>query len=59
MERRTIAQAAHRLGLSYDQVRRLLLRGDLEGGQDDEGKWYVSELSLANMLRAESSGALT
>ena len=40
-ERLSIAQAALRLGLTYQQVRAKLLAGELEGGEDDRGRFYV------------------
>jgi hypothetical protein len=49
-ERLTLAQAAYRAGLSYDQVRRLVLRREVEGGQDENGKWYVLAPSLDAMI---------
>ena len=37
----SLAGAAMRLGMTYHQVRALLLRGDLEGGQDENGRFFV------------------
>lgn len=39
-DRLSIAQAALRLGLTYQQVRTKLLSRELEGGEDD-GRFYV------------------
>ncbi len=41
-ERLSIAQAALRLGLTYQQVRAKLLAGELEGGEDERGRFYVT-----------------
>ena len=40
-DRLSIAQAGLRLGLTYQQVRAKLLAGELEGGEDDKGRFYV------------------
>ena len=37
----SIAQAALRLGLTYQQVRAKLLAGELDGGEDERGRFYV------------------
>jgi hypothetical protein len=42
----SLARAALRLRLTYHQVRSLVLRGDLEGGQDDSGRFYVDSVAL-------------
>jgi len=56
-DRLSIAQAALRLGLTYQQVRAKLLAGELEGGEDDKGRFYVltgsKEPSEEPTLRAE------
>jgi hypothetical protein len=44
--RLTIMDAALRLRLSYDVVRRMVLVGELEGGKGDTGRWYVEASSV-------------
>jgi len=46
-----LAVAAHRLGMTYHQVRALVLRGDLTGGQDDQGRWYALGTAVARLQR--------
>ena len=46
-DRLSLAQAALRLGCTYDQVRRMVLRGELAGGQDEAGRWYVVAEAIA------------
>ncbi|MDQ2889957.1 MAG: hypothetical protein M3R65_05310 [Gemmatimonadota bacterium] len=41
-EKLSIAQAALRLGLTYQQVRAKLLAGELPGGEDERGRFYVT-----------------
>lgn len=42
MEKRiSLSTAALRLGLSYHQAREKLLRGELPGGQDKSGRFFV------------------
>ena len=41
-QRLSITQAALRLGLTYHQVRAQLLTGELRGGEDDRGRFYVT-----------------
>ncbi len=37
-----LSEAALRLGLTYHQVRERLLRGELPGGRDEFGRFYVA-----------------
>ena len=37
----TVAQTCLRRALSYNQVMRLIYRGDLPGWQDQRGRWHV------------------
>ena len=37
----TVAQTCLRRSLSYNQVMRLIYRGDLPGWQDHRGRWHV------------------
>ena len=41
-----IMDAALQLRVSYDVVRRLVLVGEIEGGKDEHGRWYVDPSSL-------------
>ena len=42
----TIAAAAYRLGLTYHQTRAALLQGQLTGGPDLTGAYYIDEPSV-------------
>lgn len=46
MTQRRISDVAMQLRLSYDQTRRLLLTGELEGGRDRDGNLYIEQRSL-------------
>ena len=43
----TISRAGCRLKLSYGQVLRLVMRGELHGQQDDRGRWWIDADDLA------------
>lgn len=43
--------AALQLRVSYDVVRRMVLVGQLEGGKDEHGRWYVEASSLDEYRR--------
>lgn len=45
-EQLSLARAALRLRLTYHQVRAMLLRGELKGGQDRNGRYYVDALDV-------------
>ena len=45
----TITEAAFRLGLSYQQTRDRLLKGDLRGGRDDDGRLYVDARDIERL----------
>ena len=51
-----LSVAAMRLGLDYQQCRKRLLSGELAGGRDEYGRWYVSEAALARAVAAAESG---
>jgi hypothetical protein len=57
-DRIPLAEAAFCLKLTYHQVRALVLRGDLEGGQDELGHWFVTREGLQR-LAATSGSART
>ena len=42
-----LSVAALRLGMSYHRVREKVLRGEIPGGRDEFGRFYVSELPTA------------
>lgn len=46
-----LADAALRLGQSYWRTRDSLLRGDLTGGRDNRGRFYVESSSVERLLR--------
>jgi len=47
----SLADAALRLRLTYHQARALLLRGELKGGRDDMGRYYVEARSVGRYAR--------
>ena len=50
----TLSDAAQRLGISWARAWRLLLTGELEG-RKSQGRWYVSERTLANVVERKSA----
>jgi hypothetical protein len=50
-----ITEAARRLGIDYQQCRRLVLRGELAGGRDDFGRLFVSRAALEQRARENST----
>jgi hypothetical protein len=55
--RLSIMDTALRLRRSYDVVRRMVVLGQLEGGKDSSGRWYVVASSVDEALR--NAGAET
>jgi hypothetical protein len=53
----SVMQAAIRLRLSYDVVRRLVVLGRLDGGQDSRGRWFVLAEAVERALH-EGNGVL-
>jgi len=49
MDDMKLVDAARELRLSYNQVHRLVLIGDLESEQDETGHWFVSKRSVARV----------
>jgi len=49
----TLAEAALALGRTYHQVRAMVLRGDLKGGRDRAGRFYVEQAALRAALRRQ------
>lgn len=59
MARRTIsiAMAAMRLRLSYNQVQRRVLIGELKGEQGEDGRWSVDERDVERYARERDRAA--
>ena len=53
----SLARAALRLSLTYHQVRALVLKGELRGGQDDNGRFYVEAADLDRHIARRSGTA--
>lgn len=53
----TLAEAGLRLGLSYHQIRGRLLQGELKGGRDSAGRYYVQRASVEAALRRKRLAA--
>lgn len=49
----SLAEAALALHLTYHQVRALVLRGELRGGRDRSGRYYVEGAALRAALRRQ------
>jgi hypothetical protein len=45
-----LTEAAHRLGLDYQQCRRLMLCGRLAGGRDEFGRLFIESRALKRAL---------
>lgn len=54
-DRIPLAEAAFRLRLSYHQVRTLVLRGELEGGHDESGHWFVTREGVQRVAATNES----
>jgi hypothetical protein len=50
-----LVSAARRLGLGYHATLNAVLRGDLEGRQDERGRWQVSTQSVARFEARRST----
>jgi hypothetical protein len=48
-----MAEAALALGLTYHQVRALVLQGKLRGGRDRSGRYYVEGAALRTAIRRQ------
>jgi hypothetical protein len=53
----TLAEAGLRLGLSYHQIRGRLLQGELKGGRDSSGRYYVHRASVEAAQRRQRLAA--
>jgi hypothetical protein len=49
----TLAEAALALGRTYHQVRAMVLRGELKGGRDRAGRFYVERAALRATVRRQ------
>jgi len=61
-QRMTVGQAAIALSLSYNQVQRRVMIGELTGGLDDRGRWWVDARAVereSKHRRAERLGHAT
>jgi hypothetical protein len=46
-----LSEAALKLGKTYHQVRAMVLKGDLAGGVDGDGRWFVRVAALRRFER--------
>ena len=46
-----LADAAFRRGISYQQVRTMLFKGELKGGKDEFGRFFVDRAALERRAR--------
>ena len=53
----TLIEAAALLGLTQDSVRRRILQGHLEGGQELGRWWYVTQESVTRYLEQQATAA--
>jgi hypothetical protein len=53
----SVSDAALKLGVSYWRARDMLLRGDLQGGKDERGRYYVDQTSLNRMRKRQRAAA--
>ncbi len=56
-DRLTLVEAAALLGMTQDSVRRRVLQGHLEGGQELGRWWYVTRESVDRYLAAQQATA--
>lgn len=56
-DRLTLIEAAQLLGMTQDSVRRRILQGHLEGGQELGRWWYVSRESVDRYLAQQKAAA--
>lgn len=50
-----LTKAAQQIGSSWHRTWALMLRGELAGRQDENGRWQVSTKSIAAFLRNRQS----
>jgi predicted site-specific integrase-resolvase len=51
----SLTQAALRIGMSYHRARTMMLRGELRGRQEADGRWYVLEEDVARLEHRRTS----
>ncbi len=56
-DRLTLVEAAALLGMTQDSVRRRILQGHLEGGQELGRYWYVTQESVDRYLTEQQAAA--
>ena len=56
-DRLTLVEAAALLGMTQDSVRRRILQGHLEGGQELGRWWYVTRKSVKRYLAQQQAAA--
>ena len=56
-DRLTLVEAAARLEMTQDSVRRRILQGHLEGGQELGRWWYVTQESVTRYLAQQQATA--
>jgi len=49
-----LSDAALRLGLTYHQVRQKVFQGELRGGRDEHGRFYVDGAELDKLAPRKS-----
>jgi hypothetical protein len=57
--RLSIMDTALRLRRSYDVVRRMVVLGQLDGGKDDRGRWYVYADAVERAVRDAADPSVT
>ncbi len=50
-----LSRAAIALKRDADAVRRMVQRGDLAGGQDAKGRWYVNRRALDRLIAGRAA----
>lgn len=50
----SIPTACLRLGMSYNQVQRLVLLGRLRGTQDERGRWWIDSDSVRSFAESQA-----
>jgi hypothetical protein len=50
-DRIPLADAAYRLSMTYHQARALVLKGELKGGRDEFGRFFVERADLERLRK--------
>ena len=56
LEEIPLVRGCARARLGYNPMLRLVLRGEVEGRQDERGRWFVSTESLDAYIARQSGG---